>query len=201
MATRDDSRRFERTLEPLVRRADGLVTLHAPRPGALRDAPKKGRILVPGERCGVLDELGVRTALFVPAGVTGLVVGVNPHERLAQKPVGYGDLIATLDPSATSSASAGGPTASEDAAAGLVFQTPLGGRYYSRSSPDAPPFVEVGAVIEAGQSVALIEVMKTFNRVNYGAAGLPPRARVTALLVRDGDDVNAGDAIFAIEPA
>ena len=40
--------------------------------------------------------------------------------------------------------------------------------------------------------------MKTFNRVTYGGAGLPERARVEKILVADGDDVNAGDPLLAL---
>jgi acetyl-CoA carboxylase biotin carboxyl carrier protein len=43
-------------------------------------------------------------------------------------------------------------------------------------------------------------VMKTFHRVTYGGPEVPPRARVTALLVADGADVNAGDPLLALEP-
>jgi len=80
-----------------------------------------------------------------------------------------------------------------------VWKTPLGGRYYGRPSPGAEAFVKVGDELEVGRTVALIEVMKTFNRASYGGAGLPERARVTRLLVAEGDDVNAGDPILGLE--
>ncbi|MBC8072185.1 MAG: hypothetical protein IAG13_27945, partial [Deltaproteobacteria bacterium] len=82
----------------------------------------------------------------------------------------------------------------------LVFRAPLSGRFYARSSPDKPAFVAVGDEITSGQTVALLEVMKTFNRLSYGGAGLPERARVRAVLVRDEDDVEAGAAILELEP-
>ena len=52
-----------------------------------------------------------------------------------------------------------------------------------------------GAELHTGATVCLLEVMKTFNRVTY--SGAP--ARVRALLVADGADVNAGDPILALE--
>lgn len=198
--TRSLGRRFEAELAPLVKEQDGLVILRAPRPGWLRHAPAKGRALVAGDLLGELEVLGTLSRLVVPAAVGGLVVEVNEHVRLARKPVAYGDVIAVLDPRGTPGAQAVAASASSVAGtAGLVWKTPLGGRYYGRPSPAAEPFVKVGDELEAGRTVALIEVMKTFNRASYGGAGLPERARVTRILVTEGDDVNAGDAILAIE--
>jgi acetyl-CoA carboxylase biotin carboxyl carrier protein len=201
MTTHENGRRFEQELAALVKEVDGLLVLRAPRPGFLRDAPSKGRALREGERCGELEVLGTLTKLVVPAGVAGLVVDENEHKKLARKPVGYGDVIAVIDPKAV----AGGVSASAGASAaatsgGLVWKTPLGGRYYGRPSPNAEPFVKVGDVIKTGQTVALIEVMKTFNRASYGGAGLPAEARVERVLVKEGYDVNAGDAILALAP-
>ncbi len=201
MTSRDDSRRYESTLEPLVKRDGQRFILRAPRPGFLRDAPRVGRVLVEGERCGALEVLGVQTRLVVPVGTGGLVVEENEHARLARKPVGYGDVIAVLDPASMIGIGSSDAGLGAIEAGGLTWKTPLGGRYYARPSPTSPPFVEVGAILEVGQSVALIEVMKTFNRASYGGAGLPARARVTAILVEEGDDVNAGDPILAVEPA
>jgi acetyl-CoA carboxylase biotin carboxyl carrier protein len=200
MTTHDNGRRFERELEALVKEVDGLLVLRAPRPGFLRDAPSKGRALREGERCGELEVLGTLAKLIVPADVAGLVVEENEHKKLARKPVGYADVIAVIDPKAVGDgvpASAGASAAA--ASGGLVWKTPLGGRYYGRPSPSAEPFVKVGDVIKAGHTVALIEVMKTFNRASYGGTGLPAEARVVRLLVKEGDDVNAGDALLAVE--
>lgn len=200
MSTHDDGRRFERELAPLVKEQDGLIVLRAPRPGMLRLAPRKGRALREGERCGELEVLGTLTKLVVPAGVGGLVVEEAAHDELARRPVAYGDVIAVIDPKAVAGAlGATGEAAAAAVAGGLVWKTPLGGRYYGRPSPSAEPFVKVGDVIKTGQTVALIEVMKTFNRASYGGAGLPAEARVVRVLVSEGDDVNGGDALLALE--
>jgi acetyl-CoA carboxylase biotin carboxyl carrier protein len=59
----------------------------------------------------------------------------------------------------------------------------------------------VGDVVTRGQTVALLEVMKTFNRLTYGGDHLPERARVVAVHPRDEDDLDEDDAIFDLEPA
>ena len=47
--------------------------------------------------------------------------------------------------------------------------------------------------------MALIEVMKTFNRVTYGGDDVPERARVKRIVPADGDDVEAGDVLIELE--
>jgi acetyl-CoA carboxylase biotin carboxyl carrier protein len=70
------------------------------------------------------------------------------------------------------------------------------GIFYRRSSPEAAPFVEEGSSVEAGQTIALIEVMKTFNDVKLDQAGT-----VTKFLIDDGDEVSIGQDIAEVETA
>nr|MCW2728963.1 accB [Aeromicrobium sp.] len=73
-------------------------------------------------------------------------------------------------------------------------QSPLPGLFYLRPAPDQPPFVEVGSVVTADQSVGLVEVMKQFAEVKAGVAGT-----VTAILVDDAAVVGPGDPVMTIE--
>jgi acetyl-CoA carboxylase biotin carboxyl carrier protein len=92
-------------------------------------------------------------------------------------------------------------TPDADDVRGPVFCAPVAGRVYLRPAPDKPAFVEVGDVVTRGTSLCLLEVMKSFNRIAYGGAHLPERARIVRLLVQDGADVNAGAALIELEPA
>jgi biotin carboxyl carrier protein len=84
---------------------------------------------------------------------------------------------------------------------GLVFRAPLAGRVYFRPAPGKPNFVEAGGMVERGMSICLLEVMKSFNRVAYGGAGLPERARIVRFLIADGADVDAGTPLLQLEHA
>ena len=101
------------------------------------------------------------------------------------------------------SASADGPRAAAQTTADVCLRAPSSGRFWARPAPDKPAFAAVGDVIEAGRTVCLLEVMKSFHRVTYGGAdaGLPERARVTAIRPADGDDLAADDVILELEPA
>lgn len=72
----------------------------------------------------------------------------------------------------------------------------LPGVFYRRPNPEADPYVEEGSPVEPGQTVALIEVMKTFNEVKAEAAGT-----VTAFLLQDGDEVEMGQDLVEIADA
>lgn len=60
-------------------------------------------------------------------------------------------------------------------------------------APDHPPFVEVGTSVEVGQTLAVVEAMKMFHPVTAEKAGV-----VTAILVANGEEVQAGQALFSI---
>ena len=72
--------------------------------------------------------------------------------------------------------------------------SPMVGTAYRRPSPGAKPFVEVGATVAAGDKVLLIEAMKTFNDIVAPKAGT-----VTAIYVEDGQPVEYGEPLIAIE--
>jgi biotin carboxyl carrier protein len=67
------------------------------------------------------------------------------------------------------------------------------GTFYRKSTPDAPPLVEVGARVEVGQTICVLEVMKTYHEVTANAAGT-----LTEFLVEDGEFVEYGQAIARI---
>ncbi len=166
--------------------------LRAPQPGWFRCTVAADHLVVTGDVIGELDVLGRVTPVVAPR-VRGLAVLVATAD--ARRAVGYGDVLISVVAGTLGSVDTA-PTAESHEVAGMVFRAPTSGRYYSRSSPDKPAFVAVGAELAPGATVCLLEVMKTFNRVTYAGA----RVRVTELLVTDGADVNSGDPLLALEP-
>jgi acetyl-CoA carboxylase biotin carboxyl carrier protein len=75
------------------------------------------------------------------------------------------------------------------------IKSPMVGTFYRAPSPDAPPFVEAGQEIEAGQVVCIIEAMKLMNEIKSEVAG-----RVAEILVQNGDPVEFGQPLFSMEP-
>jgi acetyl-CoA carboxylase biotin carboxyl carrier protein len=82
------------------------------------------------------------------------------------------------------------------AGAGQVEVTaPMVGTFYRAPTPDAPPFVEVGVVVHAGQPLCLIEVMKLFTTINAEIAG-----RIVQIGAENSELVEYGRTLFVIEP-
>jgi acetyl-CoA carboxylase biotin carboxyl carrier protein len=93
---------------------------------------------------------------------------------------------------ATPVAAAAAPVVAADAG-GEAVTAPLLGTFYRAPKPGAPPFVEVGTLVEADTIVAIIEVMKLMNTVRAGKAG-----RISAILAADGALVEFGQPLLRI---
>ncbi len=72
--------------------------------------------------------------------------------------------------------------------------SPLPGIFYRRPSPDEAPFKQEGDAVAAGETVALIEAMKSFFPVEAEVAGAGLR-----FLVEDGEAVEADQAVAETE--
>jgi acetyl-CoA carboxylase biotin carboxyl carrier protein len=198
-----DSRSFVPELLALLERLDaGRVELLAPSPGLWRDAPSVGALIRPGDAIGSLEILGIEHRLRAPEDALGIVLAGEQRSELTRRPVDHGAPLLLLDPDAlgaTAIATEQGAGAEAGRAGKLLFVAPSSGRFYQRAAPDRPAFVEVGQILERGQTIGLLEVMKTFTRVNYDDPKLPARARVVAMLAIDQGDLGRGDPILELE--
>jgi acetyl-CoA carboxylase biotin carboxyl carrier protein len=72
--------------------------------------------------------------------------------------------------------------------------SPMVGTAYLAPSPDAKPYVEVGQAVKEGQTLLIIEAMKTMNQIPSPRSGT-----VTAILVEDSQPVEYGMPLVVIE--
>ncbi len=98
-------------------------------------------------------------------------------------------------PAAAAAAPAAAPAAAEDPAQhpGAVT-SPMVGTVYLSAEPGAAPFATVGATVTEGQTVLIIEAMKTMNHIPAPRAGVIKR-----ILVADGNPVEYGAPLMIIE--
>jgi len=189
-----------RKIELQAVKADGRVVLTSPEVGWFTCAVPKGQVLSPGASAGSVRSLGRSFELVVPQGISGRVVTDKP-ERV-HEPVGYGTTLYELAPLGAEDALDDDDATSSTTAGAPAFHAPHSGRFWHRPTPNDPPFIEVGAVIEAGQTIGLIEVMKTFTHLAYTpGTNLPRRARITRIPTGDGAEVTEGDPLLEVEPA
>jgi acetyl-CoA carboxylase biotin carboxyl carrier protein len=75
-----------------------------------------------------------------------------------------------------------------------VVPSPMVGTAYWASEPGAKPFIEVGSKVSVGQTLLIIEAMKTMNQIPSPRAGT-----VTQILIEDGQPVEFGEPLVIIE--
>ena len=97
-------------------------------------------------------------------------------------------------PAAAAPAATPAATSEISAATPGVITSPMVGVAYLAPEPGATPFVTMGAKVAAGQTVMLIEAMKTFNQIKAPKAGT-----VTRILVESGAPVEYGAPLLVVE--
>jgi acetyl-CoA carboxylase biotin carboxyl carrier protein len=75
-----------------------------------------------------------------------------------------------------------------------LVTSPMVGTAYAAPSPGATPFVKVGDMVSEGQTLLIIEAMKTMNQIPAPRAG-----RVTQIIISDGQPVEFGEPLMVIE--
>ena len=78
----------------------------------------------------------------------------------------------------------------------VAITSPMVGTFYRAPAPDADPYVEVGDMVDAGQTVCIVEAMKLMNEIESEARG-----RIVQILVENAQPVEFGQKLFLIEPA
>jgi acetyl-CoA carboxylase biotin carboxyl carrier protein len=102
---------------------------------------------------------------------------------------------ANFQPAASAPGTAAAPVDAADVAKHPgVVPSPMVGTAYWASEPGAKPFIEVGSKVSVGQTLLIIEAMKTMNQIPSTRAGT-----VTQILVEDGQPVEFGEPLVIIE--
>ena len=101
---------------------------------------------------------------------------------------------ANLQPASAAAAAAPSLDTADVAKHPGVVPSPMVGTAYWASEPGAKPFIEVGSKVSVGQTLLIIEAMKTMNQIPSPRAGT-----VTQILIEDGQPVEFGEPLVIIE--
>ena len=92
------------------------------------------------------------------------------------------------------------PSATQEVAAsaveqvsGIIAESPMVGTYYDAASPDDAAFVKLGSKVKVGDTLCIIEAMKTFNQIEAESDGV-----VKVIHKSSGDPVEFGEPLFVI---
>ena len=125
--------------------------------------------------------------------------GVKLHLRRSGTSTSMVPVAATASAVAPAAPAAAAPKpapAERAAGDGQDVTSPMLGTFYRSPKPGAPPYVEVGAQVEADTVICIIEVMKLMNTVRAGVKG-----RVTQILPADGALVEFGETLIRVAAA
>ena len=123
---------------------------------------------------------------------------IRVAKTLTAAPMQMAYAAPTAAPTAQPTPAAAAPAASADAPApartgGDTVKSPMVGSVYLQPEPGAPLFVKVGDTVEAGQTLMIIEAMKTMNPIPAPKAG-----KIVEILVEDGQPVEFGEPLAVI---
>jgi acetyl-CoA carboxylase biotin carboxyl carrier protein len=102
--------------------------------------------------------------------------------------------LVTAAPIAAAAPATGGAAPADLSKHPGAVTSPMVGTAYWAPEPGAKPFIEVGAKVSVGQTILIIEAMKTMNQIPSPRAGT-----VTQILVEDGQPVEFGEPLVIIE--
>ncbi len=89
---------------------------------------------------------------------------------------------------------AAGTAPAAGAPAAHILSSPIVGTFYRASSPDAPPFTEIGARVRKGQVLCIIEAMKLMNEIECDVDGT-----IAEIYPQNAQAVEFGEPLFAIQ--
>ncbi len=122
---------------------------------------------------------------------------IRVAKTLTAAPVAYAAApapVAAAPVAAAPAAPAAAEAAAPAAARGDAVKSPMVGTVYLQPQPDAPAFVKVGDTVTAGQTLMIVEAMKTMNPIPA-----PKGGRVVEILVADAQPVEFGEPLIVIE--
>ena len=145
------------------------------------------------ELAGILNETNL-TEIEVELGDLKVRVSRQPqavHAIAAPAPVYAAPQAATPTPAAAAQAA---PTAANSRDNKNAVTSPMVGTAYASPAPGAKSFIEVGQSVKEGQTLLIIEAMKTMNQIPSPRSGT-----VTAILFEDSQPVEYGEPLVIVE--
>ena len=146
------------------------------------------------------DAAAVRAlaGILTETGLTEIEIeGKDGRIRVVRAPAHAAPHTTTMAvhaPAAAPAAAPPPPAAPDDALHPGAVLSPMVGIVYLTSEPSAPPFITLGQTVAAGQTLLLIEAMKTFNHIKAPKAGT-----VVRILVEPGAPVEFGQPLLIVE--
>ena len=143
-------------------------------------------------------ELTIRTDEYHKSKATPAtqqVISVPAAMPPAYAPPPVAAAPAAAEPAATPAPAAAAEPAKEESTNYVEVKSPIVGTFYRSPSPEKPPYLKVGDVIEVGTVVCIVEAMKLFNEIESEISG-----KVVKILLEDSSPVEYDQPLFLVDP-
>lgn len=114
----------------------------------------------------------------------------------ATQPAAQGAMPASAPVTPQSSGDSSKKSAESADSNAVTIKSPMIGTFYKSPNPETAPFIKVGDVVKAGDTVCIIEAMKLFNEVESEVSG-----KVIKILVDDAEPVEFDQPLFLVDPS
>ena len=128
-----------------------------------------------------LDHKGAKVRVSKAVHATAMVAAPQGHHAAA--PVAH-----------VAAQAAAAPVAAAAEVSGTVLKSPMVGTAYLSPTPGAPPFAALDSMVKEGQTLLVIEAMKTMNQI-----GAPKSGKLVKVNIENGVPVEFGEALMVIE--
>ena len=151
----------------------------------------KAHVKLVRELAGILNETDLNEVEYKTDSLKLTLKRGAEVVQVASAPVMQAPAAAAAPQGAASPAPAAAAAPSDDTSDAVT--SPMVGTAYVRPSPDADAFAKVGENVKAGDTILLVEAMKTFNPITAPTSGT-----LVAVHVEDAQGVEFGDPLFTI---
>lgn len=140
----------------------------------------------------VIGKNGVGDVTEAGAAAAAAPAPAQPAAGQAQKPAAQAADTAVSEVAPEPAQAAPAPVLEEEGV--FVVKSPSYGIFYAQSEPGAPPYVKLGDTVKKGDTLCLIEIMKTFNALSAEVDG-----EIAGIHVQNQDTLEPGQSLFSIK--
>jgi len=146
-----------------------------------------------------LKEIKEMLALMNEHGLSELEIEkegmrIKLKKAVLEQQVSHTPIIVTQEKTAVSTTPKEETTSPSGQLKTVEIKAPMVGTFYRAPSPESPPYVEVGQVVNPGEVICIIEAMKLMNEIKSEIKG-----KIVDILVENAEPVEFGQPIFLVE--
>ena len=147
-----------------------------------------------GEVAIELEGVKIKIKAAAPAPVIAAAPSAAAAPAASAAPAAAAAAETAAAPASAPAAETAAPAPAEELPAGTQVKSPLVGTFYSSPAPEEPPFVLVGQTVKEGDTLCIVEAMKTMNEIKAPCGG-----KVVRIMAQPGDMVEYNQVLCIIE--